>query len=504
MHTQSRAISGFLLIETIVAMAIFIIIATAGAGFVLPSLRMNRLSGTLTDGMFFATEGLEAARSIKNQGWATPFLATNCLGGCGISTASGYWAWNGSNNAKPPYTRVVTVSDVYRDGTGTVVTSGGTLDANTKKVTSVVNWLFTPLRTETVTLVTYLTNWGKKTFGNWSSPSLGASFDLTNANSGNNTANGISIAYANNFVYLGRVNSSGREFYIFDVSNPDVPTLVGQRALNGDPNDIAINGSYAYIASSDNSSELQIIDVSDPATIGNPGKLTTVDLTNGNSGSNNADAVALVVSGTNLFMVRNGGDDFLIFDITSPAAPGSPIGRMSTFVGNPTGLVVIGNYSFVTSNSNTDELQVINVTNKALPVNVVSLNLNSGNENADALSVSGSGNYIFVGRVASAAPEVYAIDITTPTVPSVVSAIETGANVVSLDYDSLSGYVFSATSDTALDLKIVDASVPTALVMLSQLNINNSPLQLVYDSTLDRVFIASSDDTQEFEVIKPL
>lgn len=140
-------------------MGIFIILVSTGAGFTLPSLRMNRLGGNVTDATFYATEGLEAVKSIRNQGWTTPFLASSCSAGCGISASGGLWAWNGTNNIKTPYTRTITVSAVGRDGSGNIVSSGGTDDPNTKKVTSTVTWNFTTARPETVSLVAYVTNW---------------------------------------------------------------------------------------------------------------------------------------------------------------------------------------------------------------------------------------------------------------------------------------------------------------------------------------------------------
>ncbi len=500
---MNRISSGFLIIETIVAMALFLIIAAAGAGFVLPGMGMNRLSGSLTEAVSYASEGLEAARSIKRRGWSAPFLSTDCSLGCGVSTASGYWSWSGTNSIQSPYTRVVTVADVNRDGGGLIATSGGTLDPNTKRITSTVTWNLNPVRPQTVSLVTYLTNWAKNVFGDWSVPSLEAVFDLTVPNSGHATADAISIAYDNSRVYLGRATSAGNELYIFDVTTPASPTLLGQRALIGEPNDIVVSGSYAYIASTDNSTELQIVDVSDPTTIGNPGKLTTVDLTNANSGNNNADGIALSLSSGYLCMVRNGGDELLIFDLTTPASPGAPVGRLG-LTGIPTDIAVIGNTAYITSDDNAQELQTVDITTKTLPVALGNVNLNSGNNNANALSVSGYGSTVFVGRASSAAPELYAFSVAVPAAPSLLSTLELGANARSLDADQTSGYVFTATDDNALDLKIINASNPSAMALLGQLNIDNSPLRLVYSSTQDRVFVASSSNTEEFQIAKPL
>jgi len=150
---------GFGIVEVIVAVALFVTIAVSGIASVVGSFTTNRLGEEQTEATAYAQQGLEAARSIKNQGWDTPFLATPCESGCGIST-SGSWAWLGTNNTSGKYTRTVTVSEVSRLGNGDIADTGGTLDPETKKVTAEVTWSFSPLRTNVVILSTYMTNWG--------------------------------------------------------------------------------------------------------------------------------------------------------------------------------------------------------------------------------------------------------------------------------------------------------------------------------------------------------
>ncbi len=147
---------GFGLIETIVALAIFLIIAVTGVTTVLHSYSINRLSQEETQAKLYAQEGIEAVKSIKNQGW------TNLIPGTyGLDNSSGYWTLSGSNNTQDQLTRTIIVSEVYRDIDGNIVETGGTLDPDTQKITVDVTWDFTPTRNNSVQLVTYLTNWGK-------------------------------------------------------------------------------------------------------------------------------------------------------------------------------------------------------------------------------------------------------------------------------------------------------------------------------------------------------
>ena len=152
---------GFGIIEIIVAMALFVTVAVTGIVTVIGSFSANRLGDEQTKATVFAQSGLEAVRSIKNQGWASPLLTTNCTVGCGLGLNGSSWSWSGTNNTLDKFTRVITVSDVQRDLTGTIVVSGGINDSDTKKVNSTVTWNFTPTRNNTVSLSTYLTNFRK-------------------------------------------------------------------------------------------------------------------------------------------------------------------------------------------------------------------------------------------------------------------------------------------------------------------------------------------------------
>lgn len=164
---MNKKYKGFGLIEVIVAMGIFVIIATTGVTTVVHTLSVNRLGDEETEAYLFAQEGIEAARSIKNKGWTTPFLATNCTSGCGLSSGGGSWVFSGSNNTLSAgggrnYTRTVTVTQAQRDGSGNIVDSGGTADSDLYKVTSTVDWDFTTARANSVSLSTYFTRWDKQ------------------------------------------------------------------------------------------------------------------------------------------------------------------------------------------------------------------------------------------------------------------------------------------------------------------------------------------------------
>lgn len=490
---------GYGLIEIIVAVSLFATIATVGIIVIVGSFTTNRLGEEHTQASLFAQEGIEAARSMKNQGWNSVFLATDCSAGCGVSSGGGSWLWSGSQNAWENLSRIITVEEVLRDGSGTIVTSGGTADPDTRRVVSTVTWDFTPTRENTVELITYFTNFVKTISSDWSTPQILGTFDLTASNSGNNTANANAVAYQSDYVYLGRLTSGGTELFAVDVSTPSTPSLCAncQRELGGSVNDIEIDGNYAYLASAANGSELQIIDISNPTNL-NTASIATFDLTAGNSGSSTADAIAVAKTGNTLYMIRAGGNEFIRFNVTNPLAP-SLNGTNGTLDGTPTDMVIVGSYAYVTSTSNSNELQIFDLSSLA---RVGTFNLDSGNGNADALSIEViSSSRIAIGRASSGAPEIYIMNLSSPTAPTLATTVELGANAVDLSYGN--NLLFVLTNNTTTDLRILDATNPDSIPVtpLGTSNLANSPLDGYFASLDDRYFVVGSSDTNELEIL---
>src|SRR3989338_4019288 len=89
---QLSTSNGFSVIEVILAAAIFMIFATGAVGVVLQGLSSNRQGGEQTVANQYAAEGLEAVRSIKNQGFSN---LVNSTGTGIIRSGSNVWAFGG-------------------------------------------------------------------------------------------------------------------------------------------------------------------------------------------------------------------------------------------------------------------------------------------------------------------------------------------------------------------------------------------------------------------------
>jgi len=134
------------LIEFVVAIGILVIITASGTTALLSSLSINRFSKEEIQASGYAQEGLEAAKSIRNQDWDN--LAN---GTYGIDDSSGSWKFADSSNILlSKFTRVIKVEDAELEGE---------ILSETKKITSTVSWNHVPSKTSRVKYVTYLTDW---------------------------------------------------------------------------------------------------------------------------------------------------------------------------------------------------------------------------------------------------------------------------------------------------------------------------------------------------------
>lgn len=160
MLIKNQSQAGLSVIEIIIAVSLFIIMAAATMSVILGSFSTSRLGLENNRANFLVREGAEAVESIRNRDWGQLSNGTH-----GLSLSGSLWTFSGSSDVdnSGKYTRTITIEDALRDGSGNLVESGGTTDSNTKKITISVNWDFTPTRNNTVTKILYLSDWQTST-----------------------------------------------------------------------------------------------------------------------------------------------------------------------------------------------------------------------------------------------------------------------------------------------------------------------------------------------------
>lgn len=134
---------GQVLMELLVAMAVFVLAISAITFLLLDSFLAERGSRERIQTIFLAKEGQEAARSIRDNSWDSLTIGSH-----GLAVSGGQWVFQGSEDD---------VSDQLKDGVRKIIIES--IDSDRKKIISKVSWNST--RPQEVTLVSYLTNWRK-------------------------------------------------------------------------------------------------------------------------------------------------------------------------------------------------------------------------------------------------------------------------------------------------------------------------------------------------------
>jgi type II secretory pathway pseudopilin PulG len=152
---------GSLLIEVMVSVALLVVFAVAIGSFaaannrVIASAKMESLAAA------FAKESMEQAFAIKEQGW--PSIGSVLPGNYIIGQSGNSYVLQ-SDAGMPPgekiegaFTRIVSISKAFRDGSGNLAASGAE-DPAVRRIVVTVTWQDHGL-TKKVQLASYVTNW---------------------------------------------------------------------------------------------------------------------------------------------------------------------------------------------------------------------------------------------------------------------------------------------------------------------------------------------------------
>lgn len=150
LHTK-----GFSILEIILSVAIFSIFSAASVTFFLSALSIQQQSLQYSAAATYASAGIEAMRAVRDDS----FDNLNNTDKSGLEFANGKWKLSGENDHFDIYTRVISISEVSRDGDGNVVTSGGITDSDMKKIVATVSWTDASGQTVSTAVETHLSRW---------------------------------------------------------------------------------------------------------------------------------------------------------------------------------------------------------------------------------------------------------------------------------------------------------------------------------------------------------
>jgi len=150
----SRSVGGFVLLEALLAIGVlaFFLMAASGLAFIAKVGSGRTHQAELAT--WAAQEGIDALQTISFTS-----LSNTSVGSLTFSGGNWTLGTSGPQTIGTGMTRTVKVGSVSRDASCNVVTSGGTVDADSKTIESVVSWTDVAGKTHVSTLSAMRTQW---------------------------------------------------------------------------------------------------------------------------------------------------------------------------------------------------------------------------------------------------------------------------------------------------------------------------------------------------------
>lgn len=486
---------GFLLVELLVAMGIFVFGVTALGYLILGSNVASRQGSERLKAILLAKEGVEAAQSIRDKSFSD--LTT---GEHGIRlSATNQWEFFGiSDSTDGTFERKVRVEAV---------------GPARKKITSQVSWQFSGTRVNAVELVGYLVDFLQRLIFDTSKADFFAgnrnSVQVTDTEGGEtelvffgdwinaapfatSTVDGVGvndITSANDALYAVSNNAlSGEEFTAFDISNisgltTGVIPKIAEVEIGYNVNAVSVYNGYAYIVTGGASPQLRVIRLADYTLLPSVSILA-------------ADGLSVLATSSIAYVgtADNAGDEFYAFDLSLD--PENPALLNSTDVGSSVyGIAVNGDRSraYVATANDSKEIFVVDlatyteVTGAGGTINLVG--------SADMTDAFIRGDKAYFTRLNSPEPEFYGYSLPAMTLAGSAN-IAGDANAV---FTAPDGRAYIATSIDAEELTVIDTS--------SFLKVGSADLATAADAKGvyflgAYAYLATTNDSPEISAVK--
>ena len=423
LKTQGQSIIELLVAVTLMAIlfpALFSGIIAGRDGRSMLAQRLNAFSLT--------REAEEAVRMIRERNWHE--IEVN--GSYHPAVSANSFVLNSGPETINGFTRALTIEDALRDSAG-VLSASGTSDPSTKKITVDVSWSLP--HSGNISQTWYLTRFlnngshtetsvadfekgsltgtvisadlggeimlGSGGISSWCDPNLSIeAVDLPK----NGVANAVSAIEGQVVAGTGN-NASGVSFARVDISNPPPPSSPSG-TINGTfdgykTNDVFGEENYAYIATDTNSKEIVIMDLNNQVN----GKFAEVGFFDA---PGITDGESVFTSGNIGFATA--GNTLYTFNLDLKTGSRLKLGSVA-LAGKGEQVIVLGNYAYVAVESETTQMQIIEVTNGGQTLNIVGwANLNA--DDGKDIFVNSSATRAYLATEASSNKfELFVLDI---------------------------------------------------------------------------------------------
>ncbi len=191
----------------------------------------------------------------------------------------------------------------------------------------------------------------------------------------------LSVFKLGQYLYVGVQNNNVNYLLVFDITTPATPTPVagGELQIPGKPNDIFVDGNYAYIAAG--TGGLVMVDISNPASMSIVSQLALND-----------EAEAVYIFGSYAY-VAAGSEGLIVFDVSSPTSI-SRVAQWKESDSDARDVYAHAGKAYLADGINLT--RVFDVTDPANPI--LEREVNTGKNNAAIWAkISTTGKFIYIG-----------------------------------------------------------------------------------------------------------
>ncbi|MFH1749952.1 MAG: hypothetical protein ABH837_03630 [bacterium] len=215
-----------------------------------------------------------------------------------------------------------------------------------------------------------------------------------------------------------------------------------------------------------------------------------------------ANGLRVFVVDTTAYLIRTSSNqpEFYITDVNDPTTP-NILGFLDLGA-NARDIIVEGNYAYISSDHDSQELQIIDVSDTANPVLTGTYNASG---NANAYGVTFANNVVYLVRASSNRDELFSIDVSNPSSPTLIDSLN--LNGTAKDIRLSENYAYIANSRNNQELQIININNPNNLsfagtynlpgnqdaysvqiidnntILLGRANVNNGPELYTLDVT---------------------
>jgi hypothetical protein len=466
-HIVRRQQDGFLILEVMLGIALFILFVSAVGYTLLYGQENTIMGGDRIRAAFITEQSIEAARAIRDGSFSSVTSGTH---GVHINASTKKWSFTGSNSiASGGYATTLAVSPIASDWLR--------ISAHTK-------WRHGYNRSGSVLIESELTDWrSTRAIGNWSSISVQGTY----IDGATPYFSDVAIG-SGGYAFIAAQGGDG--LYVIDIRSLSAPARINSSfSLGAMGYAVALIGEVLYVVTDDSNQEIRAYDVSSPSSFSSSQLIGNYNI----PGSGRARSIA--VSGDTIYVgasanAISGQDEFYTFRVT-PAGAITLLDSIDDDSGTVSAVALSGTSAYLANSQDIGELKVMNVESGSNITLVGSYNL--ADRTLDGLALAVAGTSALIGtQKGSSIEEVVLFDIAKGGVPSTPGPWyhEGSGSVMGMDMEPSRCYGFISAQSNKKALQVFNVRNKSTLAELTTYNSTTGLGRgVMYDAVRDRVYL---------------